>query len=87
MNNFNQSQEFLIYIGIGLLISLIYEFFRILRRIIKTNDLITYIEDGIYLCLSSLIIFSTIIFVSSGIIRFYMMFGIAMRYNYLLFDN
>lgn len=41
----NQFYSFLIFIGIGILIALIFDIFRILRKSFETSDAITLIQD------------------------------------------
>lgn len=43
-----QVNLFLIFTIIGLIISLLFDFFRILRRSFNTNDIITYLEDIVF---------------------------------------
>ena len=43
-----QVNLFLIFAIIGLIISLLFDFFRILRRSFNTNDIITYLEDIVF---------------------------------------
>lgn len=44
-NSINQAYLFLIFILNGLLIGILFDFFRILRKSFKTPDFITYIQD------------------------------------------
>lgn len=72
----NQAQLFLIFVINGLIIGLLFDFFRILRKTIKTNDIITYIEDILFWILTGFIIlFSTFTF-NNGEIRLFMFIGI-----------
>ena len=43
-----QLYTFFIFILVGMLTALIYDLFRILRKVFKTNDLITYVEDILF---------------------------------------
>ena len=55
----NQAYLFLIFMLNGAIIGLLFDFFRILRKSFKTNNLITYIEDILFWILSGIsIIFS-----------------------------
>ena len=47
---------FLIFIINGFIIGLLFDFFRILRKAIKTSDFITYIEDALFWILTGFII-------------------------------
>lgn len=74
----NQEQEFLCYIVIGAIICFIYDFFRSSRYVFKTKDLLTHIEDAIFLLISSVIIICSILYISSGILRFYIFLAIIL---------
>lgn len=50
----NQAELFLIFTINGILIGLLFDFFRILRRSFKTKDIITYIEDILFWILTRL---------------------------------
>lgn len=80
MEGLNQGQEFLCYCIVGMLLCCIFDIFRSSRYIFKTSDLITHIEDGIFLSISTIIIVISILYISSGMLRFYIilaiMFGI-----------
>ena len=63
----NQAYLFLIFILNGIIIGLLFDFFRILRKTIKTKDIITYLEDFIFWILTGAIILLTIrIYIISG---------------------
>lgn len=49
-----QVNLFLIFTLNGLIISLLFDFFRILRRSFNTKDIITYIEDIVFWILTRL---------------------------------
>lgn len=76
MLNLNQGQEFLCYVILGIIISFIYDIFRSSRYIFKPKDIITYIEDIIYVIISAIIIIYGIIYISSGSLRLYILLGI-----------
>ena len=44
----NQAYLFLVFSLTGVVIGILFDFFRILRRIIKTSNIITYIEDVLF---------------------------------------
>lgn len=76
MEGLNQGQEFLCYCIVGMFLCFIFDIFRSSRYVFKTSDLITYIEDGIFLSLSALIIIGSTLFISSGMLRFYIILAI-----------
>ena len=69
---YTQLQLFLIFTINGLLIGLLFDFFRILRRAIKTSDFITYIEDALFWILTGFIILYSIFIYNNGEIRLFM---------------
>jgi spore cortex biosynthesis protein YabQ len=73
---FTQNQIFLFFLVIGLGIGIFYDFFRALRKNISTSDLVTQIEDIIFLVISIIIILYSIIKVSGGEVRFYIFLAI-----------
>ena len=82
----NQAYLFLIFILNGLLIGIVFDIFRILRRSFKTPNIITYIEDALFWIISvSIILYSLFVF-NNGEIRGFifigLLFGIAL---YMLF--
>ena len=74
----NQIQLFFIFIINGLLIGLLFDFFRILRKAIKTADFITYIEDALFWILTGLIILYSIFTYNNGEIRLFMFLAIIL---------
>lgn len=52
---YSQSQIFLLFFIVGIIISLIFDFFKVLRKSFKTPDFFTIIEDIIYLFLVRII--------------------------------
>jgi len=72
----NQAYLFLVFSLTGVAIGVLFDFFRILRRTIKTSNFITYIEDILFWILTGLLILYNIWFFNNGEIRIYMFFGI-----------
>ena len=73
-----QFHLFLIFIINGFIIGLLFDFFRILRKSIKTADLITYVEDALFWILSGFIILYSIFTYNNGEIRLYMFLAIIL---------
>lgn len=78
MEGLNQGQEFLCYCIVGMFLCFIFDIFRSSRYIFKTSDLITYIEDGIFLSLSAVIVVSSILLISKGMLRFYIILAVCL---------
>ena len=73
----NQAYLFLIFILVGVIIGLLFDFFRILRKSFSTKDFVTYIEDIIFWILAGLILLYSICTFSNGEIRLFMVLGIG----------
>ena len=75
---YTQLQLFFIFLINGLLIGLLFDFFRILRKSMKTADFITYIEDALFWILTGFIILYSIFTYNNGEIRLFMFFAIIL---------
>lgn len=73
-----QTNLFLIFIVNGFLIGLLFDFFRILRKTFKTNDIMTYIEDILFWILTGCIILYSIFVFNNGEIRLFLFIGIIL---------
>lgn len=80
MENFfdNQLGLFLMYIATGIIICLLFDVFRALRKAIKTPDFITYIEDILFWIISLAIFIYLTFVLNSGEIRFFLFIGLAL---------
>ena len=67
----NQAFLFLVFTLTGVIIGLLFDFFRILRRTIKTSNIITYIEDVLFWILTGLLILYNIWYFNNGEIRIF----------------
>ena len=67
---------FLAFILIGLILGLLFDFFRILRRVYNTPDFLTIIEDVIFWIISGVIILVGIFVLNEGRIRAYLFIGL-----------
>ncbi len=74
----NQAYLFLIFSLNGFAIGLLFDFFRILRKSFKTNDITTYIEDIVFWILSGIIVLYSIFIFNNGEIRIYMFLAILL---------
>lgn len=73
----NQAYLFLIFIANGIIIGILFDFFRILRKAFKTSDMITYIEDLLFWILTGIIILYSIFTFNNGEIRLFMFLAIS----------
>lgn len=74
----NQALLFLIFIINGIIIGLIFDFFRILRRSFKTHDIITYIEDILFWIITGFILLYSVFTFNNGEIRLYMFLAVIL---------
>ena len=65
----NQAYLFLVFSLTGVVLGVLFDFFRVLRKTFKTGDFVTYIEDILYWILAGIIILYNIWFFNDGEIR------------------
>ena len=73
----NQAYLFLIFIINGIIIGILLDFFRILRKSFKTSDIITYFEDLLFWILTGIIILYSIFTFNNGEIRLFIFLAIT----------
>ena len=74
----NQAYLFLIFTLNGILIGLLFDFFRIMRKTFKTINVVTYIEDIIFWILTGISIIFFMYRFSDGNLRFYIFIGLGL---------
>lgn len=72
----NQAYLFLVFSLTGVAIGVLFDIFRILRKSIKTPNIIIYIEDILFWILAGLLILYNIWYFNDGEIRVYIFLGI-----------
>lgn len=80
----NQANLFLIFTINGILIGLLFDIFRILRKSFKTTDFVTYIEDIAFWILTGIIILYSIFVFNNGEIRLFMFIGILIGIGFYI---
>ena len=73
-----QASLFLIFSLNGVIIGILFDIFRILRKSFKTRDILTYLEDIIFWILTGIIILYSMCRFCDGELRFFMILGIIM---------
>lgn len=73
---YNQIRVLIVFIITGIIIGLIFDFFRAQRRAIKTINFVTYIQDVLFWILSGIVIIASAITYTDGEIRSYMVLGL-----------
>lgn len=71
-----QAYLFLIFTINGIIIGLLFDIFRILRKSFKTSDIITYLQDLIFWIITAIILLYSIFKFSNGEIRLYMFIAV-----------
>ena len=74
----DQTYLFLVFSLTGIMIGLLFDFFRVLRKSFKTTDLITCIEDVIFWILTGILILYNIWYFNNGEIRLFIILGIIL---------
>ena len=77
MHEFSELQMFFIFFAQGTVFSFLFDFFRGLRKNFNAGNVITLVEDFIFLTIVSVIFIYTVIFVGNGIIRIYIFLGLT----------
>ena len=72
----NQAYLFLVFSLTGVEIGILFDFFRILRKTIKTGNIVTYIQDILFWILTGILVLYNIWYFNNGEIRVYMFLGI-----------
>ena len=73
----NQIYSLLIFTITGILIGIIFDIFRVIRKTFKTPDFITYIEDLIFWMITGVLLLFTILKFNNGEIRSYIFVGLG----------
>lgn len=73
-----QLYNFFIFIILGIIVSFIFDIFRILRKKFKTSNFITYVEDFLFWIISGFLIISAIFKFNDGELRAYLFIGILL---------
>lgn len=77
-NNLEQLINFIFFIATGMVLSIVFDIFRILRRSFKTSDLITNIEDVIFGIITGIIVLLSVFLFNNGELRLYIFIGLIL---------
>ena len=69
---------FLVYACTGIIICVLFDIFRALRKTIKTSDILTYIEDIIFWTITAAILIYITFILNSGHLRAYTYIGLIL---------
>lgn len=78
MGAYEQLFKLFVFTITGIIIGILFDTFRIIRKSFKTADFITYIEDIIFWILTGLILLFTIFTFNDGEIRIYIFVGLLL---------
>lgn len=73
----NQAYLFMVFTIIGIIIGILFDLFRILRKTIKTSDFVTSIEDMLFWIITGIVIIYSMYVFCDGELRFFMIIGIV----------
>lgn len=73
-----QINTLFLFILMGIVIGILFDMFRILRKSFRTPDILTYIQDFTFWILSGLILLYSIFKFNNGELRAYVFFGIIL---------
>ncbi len=74
----NQAYLFLVFSLTGVAIGILFDFFRILRRSIKTSNIVTYIQDILFWILTGIIVLYSIWYFNNGELRIFVFLGLIL---------
>ncbi len=74
----NQAYLFLVFIINGIIIGLLFDFFRIARKVVQTNDIVTYLEDILFWILAGCSMLYSIFTFNNGELRLFMFIGVLL---------
>lgn len=80
----NQAFLFFIFIVNGMVIGLLFDLFRILRRSFKTSDAMTYVEDILFWILTGFSILYSIFTFNNGELRLFMFWAIFLGITFYM---
>ena len=75
MNSIEQAQVFVVFLLTGCMIGILFDCFRVARKIVKTSDFMTALEDGVFWILTGLLLVYMIFIFHHGEIRLYLILG------------
>lgn len=75
-SNSTQVYTFLYSVLVGMFIGLIYDIFRIKRKLVKTAAFFIYIEDLLFWIITAFIMFAFLFYINDGEIRIYIYLGV-----------
>ena len=73
----NQAYLFLVFSLTGIMIGCLFDISRVSRKLFKTSNFITYIEDLLFWILTGLLILYTAWYFNDGELRFFMILGLT----------
>lgn len=76
-NNLEQLSNFICFIITGMVLGIIFDIFRILRKSFTTSDIVTNIQDILFGFITGIVLLVSIFLFNDGKLRFYLFLGIA----------
>lgn len=76
MQIYSQEQIFIFFFIIGIILGVVFDFFRVIRKSFKISDFSTLIQDIVFLIFSGILIITSIIKLNGGEVRLFLFLGI-----------
>ena len=76
-NNLEQLINFIYFMITGMVLGIIFDIFRILRKSFKTSDIVTNIQDILFGIITGIILLTSIFLFNKGELRLYLFIGIC----------
>lgn len=80
----NELVVFFIYVISGMAISIFFDIFRVLRKTIRTSNIVTYLEDAIFWIVVGIFLIWEIFTVSYGELRSYIFIGLLIGFAFYM---
>lgn len=85
MYTLSQGQIFILFFILGIAISVFFDIFRAFRKVFKTSDFITIIQDISFMAIVGILIINSLILFNNGQLRFYIILAILIGITFYIF--
>lgn len=74
----DETIKFLIFVGVGIIFSIIYDFFRALRKIKRRNNLVVLFQDILYFIIIGIVLLVVVLNINGDSFRLYTIIGMVL---------
>lgn len=75
LSSSSQAVSFFAAAFVGVFAGILFDLFRVFRRVIKHKTALTVIEDIFFWLITSVMAFAALLYINDGVIRFYLLLG------------